>query len=606
MYCPITTCLRSQLRGDPSQVVPRPRFRERGRGAHEASAFLGQCGASRVVKMRRHDELLGAAKRPGAAPWSAGCVTGAGRGTRAESAPGAERARRAKPGHFAPSRSMPFVFTAGPPHRRAKRAPDVRIRDGHPTWRRTNTCSAEQTSPTRASLPQLRAARASRGTTHSAGAGEHNFGGDRAPGGNVAPRRQTTSHCGRGRASARDALSRTARGASITYERDVAAGRITTWTQAASGEPTKTYTFGYDDTNQLTSATLAVSGQPDEVTTYSYDAAGNRLTELTNSVGANFSCNALNQLTEISGTAPPEATYQWDAQDRLVEVALGTTTVELAYDGSSRLTSVIASDSTSTLDNKRYVWTGDSLAAQLDAAGAVTRRFLRQGMSIDHGPQLGPYYYARDHLGSIRDLVDDAGTNRARYTYSPFGLQSKVAGDVDSTFGFTGILHQQDLGLSIARSRAYEASIGRWVSMDRLWNEPPGGRDAPVQPVTGSLVAEDQINASINLYLYTDGDPVNRVDRSGRSWAAAAAGVGAGLALGYVFFAWKCATKCIENLPKDAPSGESCDREIRNERLQHAACWRMCSAGLHIIGWGDAPGIGSGVGSWAGGVPPGP
>jgi YD repeat-containing protein len=29
----------------------------------------------------------------------------------------------------------------------------------------------------------------------------------------------------------------------FTYDRDVAAGRITTWTQAASGEPTKTYTF---------------------------------------------------------------------------------------------------------------------------------------------------------------------------------------------------------------------------------------------------------------------------------------------------------------------------------------------------------------------------
>jgi hypothetical protein len=119
----------------------------------------------------------------------------------------------------------------------------------------------DQTLPTRASLPQLRAARASRGTTWSAGAGEHNFGGDRATGGNVAPRRQFTSHCGRGRASARAEHRRTARGASIqqdfdlrritnevngnllsefTYNRDVAAGRVTTWTQAASGVPTKT------------------------------------------------------------------------------------------------------------------------------------------------------------------------------------------------------------------------------------------------------------------------------------------------------------------------------------------------------------------------------
>ena len=76
------------------------------------------------------------------------------------------------------------------------------------------------TLPTHASLPQLRAVRASRGTTWSDGAGEHNFGGDRASGGNVAVRRQTT-HCGRGRASARAAPGRTARGASIQQDFDL-------------------------------------------------------------------------------------------------------------------------------------------------------------------------------------------------------------------------------------------------------------------------------------------------------------------------------------------------------------------------------------------------
>jgi YD repeat-containing protein len=127
----------------------------------------------------------------------------------------------------------------------------------------------------------------------------------------------------------------------FTYERDVAAGRITTWTQAASGEPTKTYTFGYDATNQLTSATLAVSGQPDEVTTYSYDAAGNRLTELIDGVGSSYSYNGVNELTAISGATPPEATYQWDAQDRLIGVTSGATAVSLRYDGLSRLSSVL-------------------------------------------------------------------------------------------------------------------------------------------------------------------------------------------------------------------------------------------------------------------------
>ncbi len=75
----------------PGELRPKPRFRERGRRAHDAGAFLEECRASRVLMMRRHDGLLGAAKWPGAAPWSAGCVTGPGRGTRAEPAPGAER-----------------------------------------------------------------------------------------------------------------------------------------------------------------------------------------------------------------------------------------------------------------------------------------------------------------------------------------------------------------------------------------------------------------------------------------------------------------------------------------------------------------------------------
>jgi hypothetical protein len=47
--------------------------------------------------LRRHDGLLRAAEWPGAAPWSAGCVTGAGRVSWASAAPGAERARCAEP-----------------------------------------------------------------------------------------------------------------------------------------------------------------------------------------------------------------------------------------------------------------------------------------------------------------------------------------------------------------------------------------------------------------------------------------------------------------------------------------------------------------------------
>jgi RHS repeat-associated protein len=285
----------------------------------------------------------------------------------------------------------------------------------------------------------------------------------------------------------------------FTYDRDVPAGRITSWTQAANGEPTKTYTFGYDDANQLTSATLAVSGQPDEVTTYSYDAAGNRLTELIDGVGSSYSYNALNELMSIEGATPPEATYEWDAQDRLIGVTSGTTAVSLRYDGLSRLSSVLVAANGSPVEDKRYVWNGEEIAVETDPYGFEMKRFLPQGMSIEQGLQQGAYYYTRDHLGSIRELVDGVGATRARYAYSPFGRQTRVSGDLKADFGFTG-LPQEEVDLTFARYRIYEAAVARWLSRD------------PIQESGG-----------LNLYAYANADPVNLVDRDGRMAGAAAA-----------------------------------------------------------------------------------
>ena len=70
----------------------------------------------------RHAGLLRAAEWPGAAPWSAGCVTGARLAEHAPPAPGAERARRAKPGYFVARRALDFAararFVAPRPGRR--------------------------------------------------------------------------------------------------------------------------------------------------------------------------------------------------------------------------------------------------------------------------------------------------------------------------------------------------------------------------------------------------------------------------------------------------------------------------------------------------------
>ncbi|MDQ2642170.1 MAG: hypothetical protein M3020_00020 [Myxococcota bacterium] len=339
----------------------------------------------------------------------------------------------------------------------------------------------------------------------------------------------------------------------FTYERDVAAGRITTWTQAASGEPTKTYTFGYDAANQLTSATLAVSGQPDEVTTYSYDTAGNRLTELTDGVGTSYSYNAVNQLTSISGATPPEATYQWDAQDRLVGVTTGATALSFGYDGLSRLASVLVATSGTPAEDRRYVWSGNEIAAEAAESGFVARRFHPQGMSIAPGLQQG-VYYARDHLGSIREVVDGVGATRARYAYSPFGIRTKIAGDVSSEFGFAGLLQPEQSMLTIARYRAYDPQLGLWMSRDPL------GEWAGANPLFESWFAP-------NLYPYVNGNPVNFIDPTGQQaaipWGPIFGGAAAGAALGGAVGALTGAALVCFFVPGDSsqPDDAECDKQ---------------------------------------------
>jgi RHS repeat-associated protein len=124
----------------------------------------------------------------------------------------------------------------------------------------------------------------------------------------------------------------------------------------------------------------------------------------------------------------------------------------------------------------------------------VTQRFFAQGFQ-----RLAPYsslpasfYYTNDHLGSVREVLDATGSPRARYDYDAWGQRTKLSGDVDADFGFTGHLHHKPTGLILTHYRAYDPRLGRWLSRDPI--------------------AE---NGGINLYGYVGNDPVNWWDPFG-------------------------------------------------------------------------------------------
>jgi RHS repeat-associated protein len=209
------------------------------------------------------------------------------------------------------------------------------------------------------------------------------------------------------------------------------------------------------------------------------------------------------------------------------------------------------------VEDKRYVWSGDQIAVERDAMGLVVRQFYGQGMRIAQGLQAGSYYYARDHLGSIRELVDGVGATRARYAYSPFGSRTKVAGDVSSEFGFTGLPQQDASLLAFARYRAYDAQLGRWMSRDSL-GEWAGTKK--LNPLFGTWVAP-------NLFLYVGSDPANFVDPTGQQaaipWGPIFGGAAAGAAVGGAVGAFAGAVLVCFFVPGDTPQPDDaeCDKQ---------------------------------------------
>ena len=212
------------------------------------------------------------------------------------------------------------------------------------------------------------------------------------------------------------------------YGRDVPTGQITSWSQQSDAQMPSIYSFGYDAADQLTSATVSQSGSTVSTFRYSYDAAANRLSEQIDTTTTNFAYNALNELTSSDNTVGATAAYQWDAEQRLVAVNAGNQNTQFTYDGLGRRVGIRLLVKGAEVTNRRFVWCDNDICEERTPDGSVNKRFFAQGIKIEDGSAAGSYFYTRDHLDSVRELTDNTGTVRARYTYDPFGRRTRLTG----------------------------------------------------------------------------------------------------------------------------------------------------------------------------------
>ncbi len=108
-----------------------------------------------------------------------------------------------------------------------------------------------------------------------------------------------------------------------------------------------------------------------------------------------------------------------------------------------------------------------------------------------------PNYYGYDGHGSVRFLMDKTGAVTDSYDYDAFGNLVSQTGTTSNNYLFAGEQFDPALGIYYNRARYYDERGGRFWTMDDFENQ---------------RLSDPQ---GLHRYLYTSGDPINRIDPSG-------------------------------------------------------------------------------------------
>lgn len=200
-------------------------------------------------------------------------------------------------------------------------------------------------------------------------------------------------------------------------------------------------------------------------TDLTYDANGNLLTDGQNS-------------------------YEWDAENRLIKITYPGTgnNSQFMFDPLGRNVKIIEQAGGSTTSTKQFVWCDAERCEERDGSGALTKQFFSAGQRNDSTN----YFYALDHLSSVREMTDAGGVIQSQYAFNPYGGSTKLQGSQTADFQYAGYFFHQASGLNLTLYRAFSSSLGRWINRDPIGE-----------------------SGSTNIYSYTGNDPINFSDPAG-------------------------------------------------------------------------------------------
>jgi len=274
---------------------------------------------------------------------------------------------------------------------------------------------------------------------------------------------------------------------------------------------TATQYFEYDDLSRLTKA----DGQAYGTKEYRYDEIGNLLEKDGNAfnygeagAGANGAAAGPHAVTS---TVVGDMAFKYDANGNMRERDDARGRTQYYYNTGNRLTSV-------TLDGvviATMMYDGDGGRVKTDIEGEIVRYvglFYQEedsGLSTDFiyvgSERMASasnghiMYYHPDHLGSANVLADTNGDQLDMIEYMPFGKYVHGDPSDEAEFTFTGQRKDDTTGLYFFVARYYDPDVGRFVTPDRVVQDPHSPQ-------------------VFNRYSYCGNNPINRIDPTGHSW----------------------------------------------------------------------------------------